>query len=158
MANGVGRPPFNPDLERLIDMMQEGVPKKEIADSLGCSVTTLNKNIAEIREKEGILLQWRAIRSLRLTEIQAAILNNISPEKIADASLKDLVLAYKILAEKENEIEHPEKGKITGLVAYLLELERREFALRSGNTALGETIDVTPEDELPDDTSDVPQF
>jgi hypothetical protein len=154
MGNGVGRPPFEMDTEAMINMLEDGVPKSEIAGELGCSINTLNKKINDLRQKEGILLNWRAIKSLKLTELQAAILDRITPEKIEEASLKDLVLSYKVLSESETEIENPVKGKITGLVAYLIELEKRNYVIGSETSI----IDVTPKLTNGNDEDEVFQF
>ena len=154
MGNGVGRPPFEMDTEAMINMLEDGVPKSEIAGELGCSINTLNKKINDLRQKEGILLNWRAIKSLKLTELQAAILDRITPEKIEEASLKDLVLSYKVLSESETEIENPVKGKITGPVAYLIELEKRNYVIGSETSI----IDVTPKLTNGNDEDEVFQF
>jgi DNA-binding Lrp family transcriptional regulator len=145
----------------MVQMLEDGIPQKETAEYLGVSVPTLKKVIDEIQQKEGILLNWRAVRSLQLTELQAAILSHITPAKMEEASLKDLVLAYKVLAEKEDEIENPEQKKMTGLVSYLIELEKRNYVLDQS----GRTIDVTSRSEVEDaegkvfdEYGEVPQF
>jgi hypothetical protein len=53
------------------------------------------------------------------------VLEAITPEKIADASLLDLAKAFKILKEAELGVKG-EPFRITGLLGYLLELEREE--------------------------------
>jgi hypothetical protein len=76
--------------------------------------------------------------------LQARILEAITPGKIEEASLKDLVLSFKILKDKETEIENPETGEIKGLVAYLIELEKRELALQQKVTEFEEgAIDIS---------------
>jgi transposase len=108
----------------LYDMFSKGMTQKEIAKTLGVSHVTLAKRIAEIKSKKGILLKYRSLQTLKLTSLQARILEAVSPEKIKDASLVDLVKAFKVLKSAEMGFEK-DRTKITGLADYLIELERR---------------------------------
>ena len=116
------------DTETLIDLEEMGLTNRQIADEMGCHPLTIANRIAKIQKDQGILLQYRSLQSLQLTDLQARVLEAITPEKINDAPLRDLVVAFKILKDKELVIE----GKptdIKGLVAYLIELEKEEAAL-----------------------------
>lgn len=115
----------NIDYESLIDVMERGYTHKEAAEVFGCSPTTISKRISELQRKQGVLLQYRSIQSLQLTELQARILEAITPEKIAAAPLKDLVLAFKILKENELTLEG-KPNAIKGLIGYLIQLEKEE--------------------------------
>jgi hypothetical protein len=81
--------------------------------------------------REGLLLKYRSIQTLQLTELQARMLEAVSPGKIESASLLDLLKAFKILRSAEIGITG-QPFKITGLVSitdlvsYLVELEARE--------------------------------
>jgi DNA-binding Lrp family transcriptional regulator len=127
----IGRPKKEVDLEAALDMLMRGESIPAISTELGISAPTLRARIAEIQKKQGVLLQYRAIQSLQLTELQARILEAITPEKIADAPLRDLVMSYKILKDKELNIEG-KPSEIKGLVAHLIYMERQEAALTSG--------------------------
>jgi len=90
------------DVDALLDMAYEkGLTKKEMAQEFGISPTTLSKRIADIQKQEGLLLQYRGIQNLQLTSLQAKILENITDDKIEQASLMELVSAFKILKDKE---------------------------------------------------------
>ena len=108
-----------------MDLLERGIPQKEIAVKLEITPPTLSKRIAELQKEQGVLLQYRPLQSLQLTKLQAAVLERITPEKIADAPLRDLILAYKILKDKELVIEG-KPSDIKGLVGYLIELEKLE--------------------------------
>ena len=56
----------------------------------------------------------------------------ITPEKLADASLLELVRAFAILNKAELAIEPP-RHKIKGLVGYLLQLEENENDVVGGS-------------------------
>lgn len=134
---GSGREKMEFDESILFDMLEEGHSKKDIAEQLDVSLPTLNRFISEMQEKSPVLLQYRSIQSLHLTQLQHQILQAITPEKINNSSLKDLVLAYKILKEKEQVIEG-NPTEVKGIVAYLVELEKRDAALAS--TVQGEIL------------------
>ena len=88
--------------------------------------------------KDGIEA-YREIQALALTEMQAKILNSISDRKIQEASLKDLVGAFKVLKEKEHLVDG-KPTEITGLVGYLMEIEKEE------KEAQEKEIVINPED------------
>ena len=113
------------DFDVVYDLAEQGFRQYEIAEELGISTSTLSKRLVEVREKQGLLMRYRELQSLQLTSIQARILEAITPEKINEAPLRDLILAFKILKEKEQTIEG-KPTEIKGLVHYLLELEKQE--------------------------------
>lgn len=117
------------DTDTMVDLMEMGMTQKESAKELGISPMTLSKRIADIQEKQQILLQYRKLQSLQLTELQARVLEAITPEKINEAPLRDLVVAFKILKDKELVMEDKGGTNIKGLIAYLIELEKEEGAL-----------------------------
>lgn len=123
----MGRKLVHIDEESLWDLANKGLNQREMASELGVSVPTLAKRMAYLSDKQGIILKYRVLQSLHLTEIQAKILENITPEKIAEASLKDLVTAYKILKDKELTVEG-KPSEIKGLVGYLVQMEKEEQA------------------------------
>ena len=123
----MGRPRKEVDLMSLMALQERGATLGEMQDELGISQPTLAKRITEIQEKQGILLKYRELQALQLTGVQARILEAITPDKINEASLRDLVLAFKVLKEKEHLIEG-KPSEIKGLVGYLIELEKKEAA------------------------------
>lgn len=123
----MGRPKKNVPPETLRALAGSGKTQKEISRALGISIPTLSRRMAELRAKEGPLLQYREVRGLQLTELQVRALEAITPEKIEEASLLELVKAFKLLSDKE--MSFPTKqGKITGLLGYLLEIEKESVA------------------------------
>lgn len=150
----MGRPVLNIDSEILYDILESGKTQGQAASELEVSIPTLTKRIAKIQEEQGILLQYRTLQSLQLTRLQAEILENITPQKIAEASLHDLVTAFKILKEKEHLIEG-KPSEIKGLVGYLVEMEKQKIALVKNavsNTDNGEEI---LEGEFTDESEDI---
>ena len=113
------------DFDKLHELGYRNLPQQVIAEELGISKPTLAKRMAEIRDKQGILLKYRELQTLQLTSLQARILEHITPEKIQEAPLRDLILAFKILKEKELVMDG-KPSEIHGLVGYLIELEKSE--------------------------------
>lgn len=93
----------------------------------GVSVPTIARKNTELKQHEDPILKYRALQSLELTAIQAEVLDAITPDKIQDASLKDLVAAFKVLKEKEL-VAEGKPSEIKGLVGYLMHLEKEEQA------------------------------
>jgi transcriptional regulator with XRE-family HTH domain len=112
----------------MLDLLEQGFTQTEVATELGVSAPTLAKKIADIQSKQGLILKYRALQSIQLTELQCRVLEAITPEKINEAPLKDLVGAYKILKDKELVVDG-KPTEIKGLVAYLVEMERQSLAL-----------------------------
>ena len=125
---GSGRTEIPLDTETLIDLQEMGLTQKESANELGIHPLTLSRRIAKIQTEQGILLQYRALQSLQLTELQARVLEAITPAKINEAPLRDLVVCFKILKDKELTLDgKPSDIKVLG--DYLIELEKEDAAL-----------------------------
>ena len=139
------------DVEAALDLLMRGEKMPAVAQELGISTPTLRARIADIQQKQGILLQYRSIQALQLTELQARVLEAITPEKIEEAPLRDLVASYKILKDKELNIEG-KPSEIKGLVAHLIYLEKQEAALADKSSAIEEAIfsdNTNEEEDLP---------
>lgn len=123
----MGRPPVEIDEEVLKDLLLTGATHSEVAQEMGVSIPTIANRIAKLQEKQGLLLQYRSLQSLQLTELQLRVLEAITPAKIADASLRDLTIAYKIFKEREQAIEG-KPSDLKGLIGFLIQLEKEEIA------------------------------
>jgi hypothetical protein len=151
----MGRPELELDTETILDLQELGLTTSQASKELGICRQTLSKRIADIQAKQGLLIQYRAIQSLQLTELQARCLEAITPEKIEGAPLKDLIIAFKILKDKELNIEG-KPTEIKGLIHYLIQLEKEEAALAAPVTAEehdiveGITKDIMDPDYVPD--------
>jgi DNA-binding Lrp family transcriptional regulator len=126
----MGRPEKEIDIDSLVDLASKGLTQKELAAEFDVSIPTIASRIAKLQEEQGVLLQYRSIRNLHLTKLQARCLEAVSPAKINAASMLDLVRAFKILHDAETETK--ENGKVRGLVAYLLQIEKEEASARLG--------------------------
>jgi len=155
-ASKMGRPRVDIDELALIDMATRGFSPVEMAGELGVSIPTLQSRIRDLQEEQGVILQYRAVKNLHLTQLQAKCLEAINPGKIAAASLRDLVIAFKTLHEAEHDIKDGEGGKVSGLVSYLLQIEKEEISSRMGNSemtttkvlALAQKVEESEEDAV----------
>jgi hypothetical protein len=127
----VARPRKEVDMDAALDLIMRGEKVPTIAEELGISPPTLRTRIADLSKKQGLLLKYRSVQSLQLTELQARVLEAITPEKIEEAGLRDLVMSYKILKDKEQVMEG-KPSEIKGLVAHLIHLEKEEASVENG--------------------------
>jgi len=125
----MGRKKVNIDDRIILDMRSRGKSIKEISLEIGVSTATLSRRIAELKHDKGILTKYRQLQGLQLTEIQFRIMEAITPERIYNSSLLDLVKCYYILDKAVRAIQGKESFKIKGLVGYLLEMEKGRSVL-----------------------------
>lgn len=116
-------------IETLLDLAERSLTQSEMAELTGISIPTLQKRLADLQDKQGLLLKARDLRNLRLTELQMMVLDAITPEKIANAELRDLMLAFKVLSDREN-LEIGKPTEIKGLVSYLVQIEKEKVAMK----------------------------
>jgi len=141
---GRGRPRKEVDVEQVLDMVDRGMTQVQMAEELGISNITLARRIADIKGKQGLLLQYRVLQPLQLTELQARVLDAITPEKIEGASLDELVRAYKILKDKEL-VSTGNPTELKGLVHYLITLEKEEAACEDNSEKEFTGKEINPE-------------
>lgn len=141
----MGRPLIDLDTETLYDLATKGLTQKEIAKEVDVSIPTLAKRMARIKENQGIIMQYRTLQSLQLTELQWKILENITDDKIEEAPLDVLVRAYKILKDKELVVEG-KPSDIKGLVGYLVQLEKEEAAIDAVEDVVDAEVELRPSD------------
>ena len=125
----MGRPPAEIDENTLLSLCEKMASPAEMALELGVSIPTVTSRIKKLQETQGVLLQYRAVRNLHLTNLQAQCLEAITPDKIQDAEMIDLVRAFKILHDAE--VETKDSGKMSGLVAALIQIEKEEIGART---------------------------
>lgn len=123
----MGRRKLGIDEVEILNMRREGKTVKEISDASGISTATLSRRIAELKYEKGVLTKYRELQGLQLTELQFRILDAVTPEKVEQASLLELVRAFCVLDKTETAIRGKESFKFHGHLAdYLIELERLE--------------------------------
>lgn len=125
----MGRAEKEVDTDLLYDLLESGTKQKDIAPELGLSLPTLSRRIAQIQNEQGLILQYRSLQNLQLTHLQAQILEQVTPEKIESAPLRDLIFAYKVLKEREL-VDTGKPTDIKGMMHYLIELEKQEMACK----------------------------
>lgn len=114
------------DEEILLEKRSQKKSIKEISSEMGISTATLSRRIAELENREGILTKYRELQNLQLTALQFRILQAIRPDMIESATLTELVRCYSILRKAESSTLGIGKIRVSGLVQYLVEMERNE--------------------------------
>jgi DNA-binding Lrp family transcriptional regulator len=127
-GKGSGATDKDIDLNALVDLLDRGATPAESADFLGVSLPTVKNRIRRLQESQGLILEYRGLQNLHLTELQLRCIEAITPAKINEASLNDLARAFKIF--KEAELEIRDNSKMSGLLGHLIELERQQLLSR----------------------------
>ena len=149
------------NIETLLDLAERDLTQKEMSELTGVSIPTLQKRLADLQEKQGLLLKARDLRNLRLTELQMMVLEAVTPEKIANAELRDLMLAFKVLSDREN-VDIGKPTEIKGLVSYLVSIEKEKVAMNTvaditiAGSVLDDRVECFPLPE--EDLIDVPKL
>jgi len=116
------------DKERLLDLLSRGYSSPEIGAAMQTAPEEVRARIDKLKEAEGVLLKYRETQSLHLTKLQYQLLEAITPDKIAEAPLSELVKAYRVLKDKELVLTG-QPTDIKGLVGYLVELEAQDVRI-----------------------------
>jgi DNA-binding Lrp family transcriptional regulator len=122
----MARPKKIIDEDALLEKRGERKTLKEISHEMGVSVTTLSRRIADLQYKEGVLTKYREILGLHLTMHQIRVLEAITPEKLEQASLIELLKAYALLVQMEKKTEGRDGIRIDSLMDHLLWIEKVE--------------------------------
>lgn len=111
IANKEKYAPKGIPLEKILELKAKKLTQNEIAKVLGCARSNISQRLSEI---EG-LPEWKRSRADILALKQREILQYMTPNKLKDAQLGSLSLAFCQLYDKER----IETGKSTQNVAYL---------------------------------------
>ena len=111
--------------------------RKAFQRIFNCDVKQIEGSIEKLKAEAKPLDSYADVQYLQLLKLQYKILSALDDDqKLSDASLKDLVAAFKALKDKEL-VSQGKPTEIVGLVGYLTTLEQEEKNV----------IDVTPSDE-----------
>ena len=89
-------------IETILDLVEgKGLKHSEAARIVGVSRSAITQRLAAIGYKPGRLTQYKDQRADVLAWLQSMIVSYITPEKLKDATLSQLCIAYGILFDKE---------------------------------------------------------
>lgn len=108
----------------LIELRKQGSSIEEISEKFEVSTATVSRRLADLRFNQGLLTKYRELQGLDLTLYKAKILEAITPEKIANASLGELAMAFKVISDLELKIQEQSGPKPVGLIAHIIEAEK----------------------------------
>ena len=116
----MGRPKTQVPEEELLDIAERGLSVADAATLLNLSIPTVRARIKELQASQGVILQYKGLQKIQLAGLQHTVLEAITPEKLAEASFRDLVYAFKTFSDAEKDEKNEE---IKGLLSYLMEVE-----------------------------------
>lgn len=111
----------------LIDVCEQGYTPRQAAEILNVSEYSLKKRIEELQKEQSVIMQYRPLHNVHLTQLKVKILESITDEDIERASLREKVQAYKILHDSEL-VDQGKPTEIKGLVGYLHKIEEERVA------------------------------
>ena len=101
----------------------------------------------KLTAEESALAAYNKVQHVQLTKLQFELLEAITSDKLHEASLRDIVSAFKILKDKEL-VAQGRPTEIHGLVGYLQILEDEETGVITRDVTPTETFVASPV-ELP---------
>jgi DNA-binding Lrp family transcriptional regulator len=146
----VGRTAKAIDTDMLLDLLGEGVPRKDIADIFGVSAPTISNKIEELRKEESTLLAYEKNIHLDLIGVQQRCLSGVTIEKVADAPLGQIASMFSA-ANKAMQLAQGRPTEIHGLMGYLLHLEKEDIEAKQKTIADGNVVDITSEGDNGDE-------
>jgi len=135
----MGRRQLNIDNDLMLDLITSGMSSREIAETMGVSIPTLESRIKELQNSEKALLAYDKVHHLGLIAVQQKLIDGVTDEKITAAPLGQIAQAYGVF-NKAKQLATGGPTEIQGLMGYLIALETEDR-----NASTQEPIDVTPE-------------
>jgi hypothetical protein len=138
--------------EEVKQLEELGLSTTEIAEVVEHSPTTIAKIIERAKTIEDVLSEYSGIQWTQLSELQIKLLGAVTQSKIDNASLREIVVAFKVLKDVEIGISPRGKDRSKGLLAYLVllqeELEREKALHRTSLEAIT-AVEAEFEDVVP---------
>jgi len=135
------------DTEKLLALIERGANPLEqqaktpdVTDPVDFVRTDVESVTADLENDKHKLEKYRVVQSLQLVKLQEMVIANITPQKIAEAPLRDLVTTIRVLKQTENLMEG-KATSITGLLGYLVELEKQESVPDDGDIKMADAIE-----------------
>ena len=130
------------DMGEIIELRKKGLSFEDIGKVLGCTGESARVRFRRIEKEINNVARYKEFRSDILAIHQKRILDNISPEDIKKASLKDKTIAFGVLFDKEK--AQDQKGPVGGIK---IEIINYAGASDTGEGKIAQIIHVTPDKE-----------
>lgn len=118
----MGRSKVAIDTDDMIELLEAGLSKKEVAAALGVTVPTIDNRINDLRREESALLSYNKVHFLDLIRVKERVLANMTEDKMVAAPLGILANTYGIIAKQEQLLQG-RPTEIHGLMGYLMHIE-----------------------------------
>jgi hypothetical protein len=142
----MGRPSIPLDTDLMLQLLTDGMTKKDVAAIMGVSPMTIDHRISDLKKEESMLLAYDKVHYLDLIKVKEKLVAGCTQEKIDDAPLGQIAQAYGVFSKMEQLIQG-RPTEIHGLMGYLLHLEKEDIAKREKDNSVvaDDAIDVTVE-------------
>lgn len=132
----MGRPEKDLDINLAIDLLADGLSKKDVATLIGCTVPTLDSRIEDLKKEESALLAYDKCHYLDLIKVKERLVRGVTEDKVAEAPLSSIASAYNVFGKMEQLLQG-KPTEIHGLMGYLMKLEKEDVQSKG-------IIDITP--------------
>lgn len=122
----MGRPEKSIDMDLVLDLLAEGIPKREVAEALNVSPMTIDNRIRNLRKNESALLAYDKSHYLDLIRVKERLIAGMTDDKIAEAPLGQIAMAYGTVGKMEQLIQG-RPTEIHGLMGYLMKIEQEDI-------------------------------
>lgn len=141
----MGRLPKELDMEKLLEMAENEVPAKEMAQTLGISTPTLRNRIDALRSEQGILLDSKSVENLRVIKLKEKIITRLEKD-LVNMDNDDLIKSLNVLNKMDT--TESDGGKMHGLLGLLTtideQIEARAEEKFEDKLLEEKTVDITP--------------
>jgi hypothetical protein len=101
--------PYKIPIESILNLLNQGISKSEIAERLGCVPSNITKRLKTIEKTK----QYIANKSFMIRHLERRIYDNFTDAKIKKANLQQLSTSYGIIYDK-GQLEEGESTQILG--------------------------------------------
>ena len=140
------------DMNLVLDLLGDGMSRKDVAEVLGVSPPTISNRIEQLRKEESGLLAYDKVHYLDLISVKQKLVGGVTDSKIKDAPLGQIAQVYGVFSKMEQLIQG-RPTEIHGLMGYLLHLEKEDIEAKQKTLAGGNgdsVVDITPEGDSGD--------
>jgi hypothetical protein len=125
------------DTDLMLELLADGMSRKDTAAALGISAPTLDARVEMLRKAESSLLAYDKNHYLDLIAVKQRLVEGVTDSKIEEAPLGQIAQAYGVFSKMEQLIQG-RPTEIHGLMGYLLHLEKEDLT----NKVDGDVVDA----------------
>lgn len=145
------------DIDAMLGMLTDGLTYREVGEALGVPASTVSQVVANLKKEESSLLAYSKVQHLDLLGVQQRLLAGVTDEKIAEAPLQAIAAAFSAF-KKGEQLATGRPTEITGLMGYLMHLEKEDRETVESNFDTAEDVIDVPVGDVASGTANSTQL